>query len=307
MRVIVVGASGRVGRGIVAGLADEKFIDKVVSLEEGGIPPPKGRLDKWAVERRSVDLVENLADHFRFADAVVYAGWPVSIGNDPLSTRHLAVIENVCASVASAGVRLLVYGSSAGAYSPAPAGRPVEESWPTLGLASSLSSLQIAEGEHLVDQFENTHQALRVVRIRPSLIVCPPMMAVRRGSLLGRTMLAAFFQTGFVPDLGSHALQVVHVSDLARAFGLAVTGSVLEASTSQQLQSPQTSWLSSSTCARYPSRWAPHSSSSRSHGRSDFIQWIRRQSIWHLRVHSWTRHEHTASWDGRLTTRLSRC
>jgi nucleoside-diphosphate-sugar epimerase len=228
MRVIVVGASGRVGRSLVAGLADNKFIDKVVSLEEGEIPAPNERLDRRVLEQRSVELANDLADHFRFADAVVYAGWPVSsVGNGALGTRHLAVIENVCESVASAGVRLFVYGSSAGAYSPAPVGRLVEESWPTFGLVSHLSSLQMAEGEHLVDRLEDTHQALRVVRIRPSLIACPPMTALRRGSLLGRSMMAAFLQSGFVPDLGTHALQVVHVSDLARAFGLAVTGSVL--------------------------------------------------------------------------------
>ena len=122
-----------------------------------------------------------------------------------------------------------MYGSSAGAYSEAPGGVLVDENWPTSGVASSGVSRQIAQGEHLVDEFEASHQIIRVVRLRPGPIVCPRKPPVW-GEPLGRRVvgrLVAGRRHRIVPDLGARGIQVVHVSDLVDAFTLAVTTSVV--------------------------------------------------------------------------------
>jgi nucleoside-diphosphate-sugar epimerase len=228
MRVIVVGATGRVGQHVLVDLADNKFVNKVVSLEEEGAEAQPGGVVDRDIERRTLDLTANLTAQFRFADAVVYAGWPVSdTGEDGTSMRNLAVVENVCKGVASSEVRVFVYGSSVGAYASAPAGHLVDENWPTRGIPNFLSSLRMAECEHLVDRFEEAHPLTRVVRIRPSLIACSVEFEVWRQSLIGRRLIAAAIETRVVPDFTSCALEIIHVADLARAFSLAVTQSVV--------------------------------------------------------------------------------
>ena len=236
MRVIAVGATGRVGQVIVTALAADKFVTSVVSLEAMNTPlgaRQKGELD---IERCNLDLTQDLSGRFRFADAVVYAGWPVvGVGDDHPDATHLAVLDNICDSVASAGVPLFVFGSSLGAYSPAPVGQLVEESWPTRGVTSLPWSLQMAKGERLVDRLEATHPIVRVVRLRPGLIACPTA-GVRGGSLLLRRIVTTALRARCIPDLGSHALEVVHVSDLARAFVWPSPSRYLAVSTSRQGQ-----------------------------------------------------------------------
>ena len=227
MRVITVGATGRIGRTIVTALAADKFITKVVSLEATTNPIMARPRGEQEIERCNLDLTDDLSDRFRFADAVVYVGWPVvDLGNDNSHTHHLAILENVCESVASAGVSLFVFGSSIGVYSPAPVGQLVEESWPTLGRTSLPSSLQMADGERLVDRLEAAHPLIRVIRLRAGLIACPTA-GIRRMTLLGRRIVATALRARCVPDLGPHVLQIVHVADLAQAFCLAVTQSAL--------------------------------------------------------------------------------
>jgi hypothetical protein len=77
-----------------------------------------------------------------------------------------------------------------------------------------------------VDQLAAAHPVIRVVRLRAGLITCPTS-GIRQMTLLGRRMVSTALRARCVPDLGSHVLQIVHVADLARAFCLAVTQSVL--------------------------------------------------------------------------------
>ena len=230
MRVIVIGATGFAGRAVLQALADGKTINNVISLSDRHDPRP-GTETAWPeIERREVNLTDDLSDQLRFADAVVYAGWPVTnlrcgaAGNQDVSALH-----NVCDSVAASGVQTFVYGSSMGAYSSAPTGQEVREDWPALGLASSSLSQQMAYGDRRVAQFAAEHPVIRVVTLRPGAIVCPTQMENGWKSRLGRKVVATLAigqRWRFVPDLG-RVLQVVHVADLALAFRLAVTESVV--------------------------------------------------------------------------------
>src|SRR5207244_2205573 len=61
--------------------------------------------------------------------------------------------------------------SSVGAYSPGPRGELVDESWPTDGTAALAYSWQKAYAERLLDRFERDRPAMRVVRMRPALVM----------------------------------------------------------------------------------------------------------------------------------------
>jgi UDP-glucose 4-epimerase len=234
VRVIVIDAVGSAGRAILETLAADKRIDHVVSLIRPGGAFPLA--DHTEVEWREVNLSGDLSMYFRFADAVVYAGWPVRCFGDFTPNDSLQMLENVCRAVVAAGVHTFVYGSSVGVYSPAPRTDPVGEDWPTSGLPSSCLSQQIAQNEQFVMQFAASHEVIRAVCLRFATIISattsePPSPFERWGMVaLGRKLVSTVTtgaRAAMVPSLGSHLLQVVHVGDVASAFSSALTGSVV--------------------------------------------------------------------------------
>jgi UDP-glucose 4-epimerase len=225
MRVIVIGASGRVGRAILRGVADHQEVTHVVSLTEESPEAPK--LDgETPIEHRRVDLFDDLSDHFKFADAAVYGGWPISDVSVGLRKRQMEALSNVCQSIGGVGVRAFVYCSSAGAYAPAPPGRAVDETWPILESPPSAQLSQLARAERIVGCFEDHYPLIRVVRLRSGVIVYPAWD--RPQTIAGRILRRIYgpHWWRFVPDLGPYALQCVHVDDFVNALCLALTQSV---------------------------------------------------------------------------------
>jgi nucleoside-diphosphate-sugar epimerase len=142
---------------------------------------------------------------------------------------NVAGSKRVFDAVAEAGVPALVYASSVGAYSPGPKMRPVDESWPTEGVATSFYSRHKAEVEGLLDTFEVEHPGVRVVRLRPGLVFMREAGAeVRRlfaGPFLPSPLLRRSLIT-IVPDIDRLRFQCVHSADAAEAYRLAVTKDV---------------------------------------------------------------------------------
>jgi nucleoside-diphosphate-sugar epimerase len=173
-----------------------------------------------------VDFFDDLSDHFKFADAAVYAGWPVSDLWVGVRKRQTEALSNVCQCIGVVGVRVFVYCSSAGVYASAPPGRAVDEAWPILESPSSLQLTQLVRGERVVDRFEEHHPLIRVVRLRTGVIVCP---ARDHLPSIGKKILRGIYgphRWRFVPDFGPYALQCVHVDDFVNALCLALTRSV---------------------------------------------------------------------------------
>jgi UDP-glucose 4-epimerase len=75
------------------------------------------------------------------------------------------------AAAAAAGVGAVVVASSVAAYSPGPKDRAVDESWPTEGIPSSAYSRQKERVERLLDAFEADQPDVRIVLIRPGLVL----------------------------------------------------------------------------------------------------------------------------------------
>src|SRR3954469_22719861 len=168
MRVVVVGATGNVGSSLVRALADDSAVESILGLARRS---PALELPKttWT----EADIVsDGLTPHFRGADAVVHLAWAIQPSRDLETLTRINVdgSERVFDAVAEAGVPVLAYASSVGAYSPGPKDRLVDESCPVGGVPTSFYARHKAEVEQRLDRFEHEHPDVRVVRMRPGLI-----------------------------------------------------------------------------------------------------------------------------------------
>lgn len=222
-RIVVTGATGNVGTSVVQALGADPAVGSVLGLAR--------RVPQWAVDRTewaSADVAEDdLAGHFRGADAVIHLAWLIQPTHDPVTTWRTNVLGSVRVfdAVASAGVPVLVHASSVGAYSPGPDGRPVDESWPTHGWPEAAYCREKAYVERVLDAFEARNPRIRVVRLRPGFIF-KREAAVRQlrlfaGTLLPRSVVRPEL-VRLLPALPRLRFQALHTSDAAEAYRLAV-------------------------------------------------------------------------------------
>jgi UDP-glucose 4-epimerase len=240
-RVVVTGATGNVGSRVVEALLREPGVGEVVGVARRrprDLAPDDPRTSvRWC----SVDLTprppgapgpDPLDDVLRGADVVVHLAWLIQPARDParLWEVNAAGTARLLESAVRSGVGAVVHASSVGAYSPAPAGHRVDETWPTHGIATSSYSVAKAYGERLLDHVEAAAPATRVVRMRPALVVQRRAAAhVRRlfvGGLVPDVAFGAVRGLPVLPDVPGLAVQLVHADDVARAIAAAVTRDV---------------------------------------------------------------------------------
>jgi UDP-glucose 4-epimerase len=223
VRVVVVGASGNVGTSLLRALAEESAVDSVLGLARR-IPQAEFPKTEW----RRVDIAHSpLRPHFDGADAVVHLAWLIQPGRDKRRLYEVNVdgSARVFRAAASAGVGVLVYASSVGAYAPGPKNRRVDESWPTTGIQSSFYSRHKAEVERLLDRFEDEHPDTRVVRLRPGLIFKREAASGIRRLFAGPLLPNFLVQRRLIPLVPAHprlVFQAVHSHDVADAYRLAL-------------------------------------------------------------------------------------
>jgi nucleoside-diphosphate-sugar epimerase len=224
VRVVVTGATGNVGTSVLRALALD---GKVAEID--GIARRRPRLQMPRTNWVAADIVSNdLVPLFAGADAVVHLAWAIQPSRDEAKLHAVNVdgSRRVFDAVARAGVPVLVYASSVGAYSPGPKDEPgVDESWPTDGVPTSFYSRHKAAVERLLDRFEQEHPQVRTVRLRPGLIFKSQAASEQRryfaGPLLPTFLMHPRF-IAFVPDTRRLRFQAVHADDVARAYCLAV-------------------------------------------------------------------------------------
>ncbi|WP_342216022.1 NAD-dependent epimerase/dehydratase family protein [Nocardia brasiliensis] len=131
MRVVVVGATGNVGTGVVDALAADPEVTSILGLARRRAHRAVAKTEWAAADVRTDDLVAL----FRGADAVIHLAWLFQPTHQPAVTWETNVIgtSRVLKAVAVAGVPAFAYASSVGAYSPRADERPVTEDWPTDG------------------------------------------------------------------------------------------------------------------------------------------------------------------------------
>ncbi|MHB1712864.1 MAG: NAD-dependent epimerase/dehydratase family protein [Acidimicrobiales bacterium] len=252
MRVVVVGATGNVGTSVIEALSRDSSIAHIIGLARR--PPGPNALD---IEWRQVDITTDpLHKHFRGVDAVIHLAWTLQPARHPRiqESANIQGAARVFEEAAASQVGALLYASSFAAYSPGPDSPdgnpsdpdrrlgvrrlgvprtrqkcPVDESWPVGGIATSAYSRQKAQVERLLDRFEQVHQFVRVVRLRPGLTfkagAGPQLQELfASGTLVGVIGLCSRLRIMPVPP--GIAVPVVHTDDVAEAYRLALLTSV---------------------------------------------------------------------------------
>lgn len=227
MRVAVTGATGNIGSALLPRLAADPGVDEVV-----GIARRRPSLSVDKVRWVAADVVtDDLAAAFAGVDVVVHLSWLIQPSHD-VTTQWRVNVEGsvrVFEAAAAAGAGAIVYSSSVGAYSPGPKDRAVDESWPTNGVPSLPYSQQKAYVERVLDAFGATHADIRVVRLRPGLVLQRAAGSEVRRLFLGPYVPMALVRRRLlpvVPAMPGLRFQVVHGPDVGEAFHQAVVRQV---------------------------------------------------------------------------------
>ncbi|WSA43410.1 NAD-dependent epimerase/dehydratase family protein [Streptomyces sp. NBC_01803] len=220
---MVVGATGNIGSRLVRLLADDERVGSILGLAR--------RRPEWTPPKTTwvpVDVTTDpgLPALFAGADVVVHLAVLFQPSRHPDITWRTNVIgsERVFRAVAEAGVPALVHASSVVAYGPGPKDRPVDESWPTDGWPTAPYPREKAYTERLLDVFEHRYPGVRVVRLRPGIVIAAESAPQQR-----RVFAGPFFPARrpprplrFVPSVPRLRFQALHGDDAADAFHRAV-------------------------------------------------------------------------------------
>jgi nucleoside-diphosphate-sugar epimerase len=183
VRIVISGATGNIGTALLRRLlADGEH--ELVGLARR--PPVRGkRAEESTAERvrwTSVDLTRGdcrpaLDRALTDADAVVHLAWGFQPSHDQRYLEELGVggTRRVLEAAVAQRVPHLVHMSSVGAYSPKSDDRPVDETYPTDGVRSSVYSRHKAAVERLLDEYESQHSGVgdaptNVTRLRPGIV-----------------------------------------------------------------------------------------------------------------------------------------
>ena len=199
MRVVVTGASGNVGTALLERLVDHAQVDSIVGICR--------RSHTWAPPRTEWEFLDvskdDLGPAFRGADVVVHLAWLFQPSRDPARTWYNNVhgSQRVLEAVAAADVPHLVVASSVGAYAPRTDLSPVDESWPTSGVASAGYSREKSSMERLLDLHEAEYPERRIVRIRPCFIFQRRAASQQHRLFLGPLLPPRALRRGVLPVL----------------------------------------------------------------------------------------------------------
>jgi nucleoside-diphosphate-sugar epimerase len=221
MRIVITGASGNVGSALLRRLTETGGHDLVGVVRRRPEDTDPFDAVEWATLDLSRDDDESgLHAACAGADAVVHLAWGFQPTHreDYLAELGVGGTRRVIEAVTGAGVPHLVHMSSVGAYSPKRDDHPVDESWPTQGVPSSMYSRHKAAAERLLDRLESDHPGTVVSRVRPGIVG-----QRNAGSALLRYALPALLPASVlnhVPVLPLDrglAIPVVHADDVADA------------------------------------------------------------------------------------------
>jgi UDP-glucose 4-epimerase len=224
--VVVTGASGNVGAGVLRALALHLPHAEIVGVCRR--PPTEGRIYervRWhAVDLSSPSATTLLEPAMRGADVVIHLALAVQPVRDVdyLYRANVLGTHALLRAIATAGVHQMVYASSLGIYAPG-ATEPVSESWPDTGQETSTYSQHKVMVERTLDRFELEHPEIAVARFRPTVVVQREAAWLIRSLYLGPFVpLAALklLRRRLIPVLPlpkGIALQFVHADDVGDA------------------------------------------------------------------------------------------
>lgn len=222
MRVVVTGATGNVGSGVLGALVEDPSVDEIVGVARR-LPTETPAKVRWV----AADVATDELDVFEGADAVIHLAWMIQPVRDEATLERVNVegTRRVLSAVRRHRVETFVVASSVGAYSFGPKEVPVDETWPTDGIRTSIYSRQKAEVERMLAAAALEAGAPRIVRMRTSLV-----FSERAASEIARLFLGPFAPTRTIgrrrlPIVPRHprlTFQVTHTDDIGRAYLAAI-------------------------------------------------------------------------------------
>lgn len=218
MRVVITGASGNIGTGVVEALRADCDVVGV-----GRRPAPSLGIAWHALDVATDDLTAAFAG----ADAVVHLAWVLNPSRDREALRRANAhgSARVFDAAVAAGVGAVVHASSIGAYAPGPKDRLVDESWPTTGIPGFAYSEDKVAVERRLDELEREAPQVRWVRMRPALVLQAQAASHLRRELAGAWVPNPLLHPRFLRVLPRNPrlrVQASHTRDVAQAFRAAV-------------------------------------------------------------------------------------
>lgn len=213
MKVVVTGGSGQLGSLVLERLVSQRKIKKVVSLDL--VPPivPSPRIDWRIADMRDPGLER----HLEGVDALVHLAFIVT-GRASVDTMQAVNVDGsrrIFEAAAEHGVGRIVYASSVGAYGIVPGHPcPIVESTPRHRTPVLTYSANKYDVEAFLDDFEQAHPEIAIVRLRP-------------GILLGRRISHVsdrFFARRVMPVVSDKRAPIVWDEDVADAVVTALLG-----------------------------------------------------------------------------------
>jgi UDP-glucose 4-epimerase len=226
-RILVTGASGNVGAGVLRALQRTEPEAEVIGVCRR--PPTRGQIYapvRWCpVDLSAPDAAARLTDAMRGVDVVIHLALAVRPVDDEDYQYRVNVVgtQAVLQAMTATGVPTLVYASSLGIYAPSDSVTPVDESWPTTGQSTSVYSRHKVINEGLLDVYERDHPDVVVTRFRPTVVVARhaafEIRSLYLGSVIPRAALEALRRRllPILPLPRGLALQFVHADDVGDA------------------------------------------------------------------------------------------
>ena len=227
MRVVVVGASGNIGSAILRELTAEGR-HEVVALARRRPELSADAEAAGSVTWRTADVATDELDGVvEGADAVVHLAWKFQPTHQPQETWQTNAVgtRRLLAAVRRQQVPALVCASSVAAYSPVDHDEPVGEDGATDGASPAAYCREKAYNERVLDAFEASGGATRVVRIRPAFVFQRSAASEQRRIFGGALLRPWMLDRRMIPALPvprGLRLQAVHAEDAARGFAAAV-------------------------------------------------------------------------------------
>ncbi len=229
MRIVITGATGNVGSALLRRLQQDGRHDLVGVVRRPPEPVEPFAGVEWAAVDLSRDDVQGLTEVFAGADAVVHLAWGFQPSHREDVLRELGVggTGRVIDAVTAAEVPHLVHMSSVGAYSPKRDDEPVDESWPTDGVRTSMYSRHKSAAERRLDMLEAHDPAVTVTRMRPGIVgqrsAGSALLRYGLPAVVPRSVLA---HVPVLPLDRRLAIPMVHADDVADAVARALEGRV---------------------------------------------------------------------------------
>jgi UDP-glucose 4-epimerase len=213
--VAVTGASGQLGRLILRRLIDDDEIERVLALDLVE-PPIRAKKIQWVnTDIRDLDLAEKLAGvHTLMHLAFVVTKY---LPRDEYDDINIEGSKNVFCAAATANIGQVLYASSLAAYGVS-LGHPelLREDCPRIHVPEFPYSAAKFEVEAYLDSFEKSHQDMKIVRLRPSILV-----GVHLNNPLAQLFGKALAR-GYIVGAHDIPMPVVWDEDVADAFILAM-------------------------------------------------------------------------------------